>query len=114
MKACPKCQTKNHESSRFCNKCGVQISSSTFQEKKEKVLGEKKGRSFWIPALFVLIAVVLGGVGYWTLQKDTLANSKLSSQPKIEGSVSYSGQKVPMVDVVAKSKTGRFQSPSKR
>ena len=111
MKACSKCQTKNQESSRFCKKCGCEFSSSSFQEKKEKVLGEKRGKSFWIPALFVLIAIGLGGVGYWMLQRDSLANSKLSSQPKIEASVSYSGQKIPMVDVVSKVENGKISIP---
>ena len=27
---------------RFCKKCGFQLSGSSFQDKKEKVLGEKK------------------------------------------------------------------------
>ena len=45
MKACPKCQTKNQDSSQFCKKCGVKLSGSSFQDKKEKVLGEKKGEA---------------------------------------------------------------------
>jgi uncharacterized Zn ribbon protein len=110
MKACPKCQTKNQESNRICKKCGYEFSNS-FQEKKEKVLGEKRAKSFWIPALFILIATGVGGVGYWMLQRDTLANPKLSSQPKIEASVSYVGQKVPMADVQAKVENGKISIP---
>ena len=36
MKLCPKCQTKNQQSSNFCKKCGGKISGSDFQSKKEK------------------------------------------------------------------------------
>ena len=65
MNACPKCQTKNQDSSRFCKKCGFQLSNSSFQDKKEKVLGEKKGKPYWVPVSLVIIAIALAGIGYW-------------------------------------------------
>jgi len=111
MKTCPKCQTKNQESGPFCKKCGFQFSGSSFQDKKEKVMGEKKRKRLWIPVSLAVVAIGLGGVGYWIFQRDTLANSKLSSQPKIEASVSYAGQKVPMADVQAKVENGKISIP---
>ena len=59
MKACPKCQTKNQDSSQFCKKCGVKLSDSTFQDKKEKVLGEKKGKLSWGVISLAVAAIVV-------------------------------------------------------
>jgi hypothetical protein len=111
MKACPKCQVKNQDSSRFCKKCGSSLSNSTFQDKKEKVLGEKKGKPFWFPLSLALIAILLGGVGYWIVQGGTPVNSEISSQPKVTGKVDYSGQKVQMVDIQAKAEKGKISIP---
>ena len=108
MKACPKCQTKNQDSSRFCKKCGFQLSNSSFQDKKEKVLGEKKRKSYWIPISLALIAVVLGGIGYWIIQGDTASNPKVSSQPKVDNSVNYTGQTIRMADIQAKVQNGKI------
>jgi len=36
---------KNQDSSQFCKKCGAKLAGSAFEDKKEKVLGEKKGKS---------------------------------------------------------------------
>jgi hypothetical protein len=101
MKACPKCKTKNQESSRFCKKCGFQLSGSSFQDKKDKVLGEKK-KNFWIPISLAVFAIVLVGVGYWIIEGNTGANPKVSSQPKVDSSVSYAGQTIGMADIQAK------------
>ena len=60
MKACPKCQTKNQDSNNFCKKCGFQLSDSSFQDKKEKVLGEKKKETL-IGYQFPLLSLPL----YW-------------------------------------------------
>jgi len=111
MKACPKCQTKNQDSSHFCKKCGFQLSGSSFQDKKEKVLGEKKRKSYWIPISLLMIAVVLGGIGYWIIQGDTGANPKVSSQPKVSGKVDYIGQTIRMTDILAKAEKGKISIP---
>ena len=48
MKACPKCQTKNQDSSQFLQKMWVSTYQvPSFQDKKEKVLGEKKRKPLW-------------------------------------------------------------------
>lgn len=111
MKACPKCQTKNQESSRFCKKCGFQLSSSSFQDKKEKVLGEKKGKSYWIPISLAIVAIGLGGIGYWIIQGNTAPNPKVSSQPKISNKVDYTGQTIRMTDIQAKVEKGKISIP---
>jgi uncharacterized membrane protein len=110
MKVCSKCQTKNQDLSRFCKECGSQLSESLFQEKKEKVLGERK-KSFWIPISLVIIALVLGGMGYWIVQKDSGANAKVSSQPKVSEKVDYSGQTIRMTDIQAKVGNGKISIP---
>lgn len=113
MKACPKCQTKNQESSRFCKKCGFQLLGSSFQEKKEKVLGEKKRGHLWIPLSLGAIAIVLMGVGYWMIEENTGSNPKVSSQPKVSGKVDYVGQTVRMTDIQAKVEKGKISIPLK-
>ena len=111
MKPCPKCQMKNQESSRFCKKCGSQLSDSSFQDKKEKVLGEKKRKNFWIPISLVAIAIVLVGVGYWVIQRNTGGNPKVSSQPQVTGAVNYAGQSIQMADIQAKVVNGKISIP---
>jgi hypothetical protein len=111
MKACPKCKMNNEGSDRFCKKCGSSLSNSTFQDKKEKVLGEKKRKPFWLPLSLALIAILLGGIGYWGIQGGTTANSEISSQPKVSGKVDYSGQKIQMADIQAKVEKGKISIP---
>ncbi len=111
MKACPKCKTENQESSRFCKKCGVQLSGSSFQDKKEKVLGEKKTRPYWAPLSLVVVAVLIGGVGYWVMRGETAADPRVSSQPKVGGKVDYAGQTIRMVDIQAKVENGKLSIP---
>ena len=112
MRTCSKCQTKNQDSNNFCKKCGFQLSDSSFQDKKEKVLGERKGKSYWIPISLSLIAIVLGGVGYWIIQgKSSIADSKVSSQPKVSGKVDYAGQTIQMADIQAKVVNGKISIP---
>ena len=111
MKACPKCQMKNQESSRFCKKCGFQLSGSSFQDKKEKVLGEKKRRHLWILISFAALAVVLVGVGYWIIEGNTGANPRVSSQPKVSGNFDYTGQSIRMTDIQAKVEKGKISIP---
>jgi len=111
MKACPKCQTKNQDSNNFCKKCGFQLSDSSFQEKKEKVLGEKKRKHLWIPISLALVATVLVVVGYWVIQGNTGNNPKVSSQPKVSEKVDYAGQTIRMTDIQAKVEKGKISIP---
>jgi hypothetical protein len=111
MKACPKCRIENEESSRFCKKCGLELSDSSFQQKKEKVLGGKKGRPSWSIVLLIVITIALGGVAYWLIQGNSGASPKVSSQPKVGGKVDYSGQTIKMTDVVAKVENGKIMIP---
>ena len=111
MKACPKCKTENQESSRFCKKCGGQLSGSSFQDKKEKVLGEKKRKHLWIPISLSVVAVVVVVIGYWVIQGNTGSNPKVSSQPKLSEKVDYSGQTIRMTDIQAKVENGKISIP---
>ncbi len=111
MRACPKCQTKYQESSNFCKKCGFKLAGSTFQDKKEKVLGEKKGKPLWLLVSLVVIAVGLGGVAFWIIQGSSAADSKISSQPKVSEKVDYTGQTIRMTDVAAKVEKGKISIP---
>jgi len=110
MKACPKCQAKNEESSNFCKKCGSRISGSQFQDKKEKVLGGKK-KSSWAIVSLVVGAIALGGIAYWIIQGSTAADSKDLTQPKVSGTVDYTGQKIPMTDVQPSVGNGKISIP---
>lgn len=111
MRACPKCQTKNQDSNNFCKKCGFQLSGSSFQDKKDKVLGERKRKAYWVPISLAVVAVVLAGVGYWLIKGDSAADPRVSSQPKISGKVDYSGQKIAMTDIQAKVEKGKISIP---
>jgi len=111
MKACPKCQTKNQDSNNFCKKCGVQLSGSSFQDKKEKVLGEKKRKHIWIPVSLATLALILVGLGYWIIEGNTGSNSKISSQPKVSGDVNYAGQTIRMTEIQVKVENGKISIP---
>ncbi len=111
MKACPKCKMNNEDSGRFCKKCGSSLSNSSFQDKKEKVLGEKKRKGYWIPLSLAIVAILLGGIGYWILQGVTTANSEISSQPKVSGKIDYAGKKIQMTDLQAKVEKGKISIP---
>lgn len=84
---------------------------ASFQDKKEKVLGGKKGRPSWSILLLVVIAIALGGIAYWLIQGSSGASPKASSQPKISGKVDYSGQTIRMTDVAAKVENGKIALP---
>jgi uncharacterized protein len=111
MKACAKCQTKNQDSNNFCKKCGFQLSGSSFQDKKEKVLGERRRKHYWGPISLAVVAVVLAGVGYWLIKGDSAADPRVSSQPKVSGKVDYAGQKIAMTDIQAKVENGKISIP---
>jgi hypothetical protein len=111
MKACPKCQTKNQDSNNFCKKCGFQLSSSSFQDKKEKVLGERKNKHVWIPVSLTALAIILAGVGYWIIARNTGADPRVLSQPKVSGNFDYTGQSIRMTDIQAKVEKGKISIP---
>ncbi len=110
MKICPKCHTKNQDSSNFCKKCGCSLSESEFQGKKEKILGGKR-KPYWIPLGLASLALLLVGIGYWVTQGKTVSTSKISSQPKIKGKFDYQGQKIIMADISSKAEGGKISFP---
>ena len=111
MKTCPKCQTKNQDSNNFCKKCGSQLSRSSFQDKKEKVLSEKRRNLHWVLTSLAFFAILLVGVGYWIIEGNTRSNSKVSTQPKLNEKVDYAGNPVQMVDIQAKVENGKISIP---
>ncbi|MBM4277967.1 MAG: DUF2318 domain-containing protein [Deltaproteobacteria bacterium] len=111
MKACPKCRAENEETHRFCKKCGIDLSGSSFQDKKEKVLGAKQEGPSWSIILLIVIAIALGGVAYWIVQRNSNANPKVSTQPKVSGKIDYTGQTIRMADVQAKVENGKIAIP---
>ena len=82
-----------------------------FQDKKEKVMGTKKGRPSWSIILLIVVVIALGGIAYWLIQGNTGDSPKVSSQPKVSGKVDYSGQTIKMTDVVAKVENGKIMIP---
>ncbi len=111
MKPCPKCQTKNQDSNNFCKKCGSKLSGSSFEDKKEKVLGEKKRKPYWALISLAVLAILLAGASYWIIDGNTGSNSKVSIQPKLNEKVDYAGQRITMTDVQAKVEKGNISIP---
>jgi len=110
MRECPKCQTKNEESNRYCKECGFQLSGSQFQDKKEKVLGAKKKKFPWVLVTLVIVAIGLGGFAYWLIQ-GMGANPKITSQSKVNSNIDYAGQTIRMTDIQAKVDNGKISIP---
>ena len=113
MKACPKCQTKNQDSNNFCKKCGFQLSGSSFQDKKEKVLGERRrktllGTDFPCRRCHCSWQELVTGSSRGIQRADP----KVSSQPKVSEKVDYSGQTIRMTDIQAKVEKGKILSLS--
>jgi len=113
MKACAKCLTKNQDSSRFCKKCGVKLSGASVEDKREKVLGENKGKRSWgIISAAAVSVLVLAGFTYWFFLRDSAGpDSRVSSQPKVNGTVDYNGRKVSMTDIVYSRENGKISIP---
>jgi uncharacterized membrane protein len=110
MKRCPKCQTKNDDSGNFCKTCGSELASSSFQGKREKVLGEQKKKFPWTLVSLILVAFVLGGIAYWLMWGGTSTQSNIPTQ-KVTGRVDYTGQTISMADVQAKIENGKISIP---
>jgi uncharacterized membrane protein len=110
MKLCPECRTKNDDASHFCEKCGFLLAGAVFKEKSEKVLGKKKKTPSLLIS-FVVMVIVLGGVAFWIIEAKPTANPRIAWQPKVLDRVDYSGQTVPMADIVAKVESGRISIP---
>ena len=110
MKRCPKCQMKNDDSSNFCKKCGSELSGSSFQDKREKVLGEQKKKFPWMLVSLVLVAFVLGGIAYWFILGGMFGQSNIPAQ-KVTGRVDYTGRTISMVDIEAKVENGKISIP---
>jgi hypothetical protein len=110
MKICPECRTKNEDLTNFCKKCGLLLTGSAFKEKREKVLGERKKWSWGLISLGVIV-MVLGGVVFWIIEAKTTINPKIASQQKVMDRVDYSGQTIPMADIVAKVDNGKIAIP---
>lgn len=86
------------------------MAGSSFKDKREKVLGEKK-KSPWFFISLIVIAVVLGGVVFWIIHGKTTANPKIASQQKVMDRVDYAGQTIPRTDIVAKVEKGKISIP---
>ena len=74
------------------------------------MLGSKR-KPYWVPIFLALIAIALGGIGYWIISGDTGANPKVSSQPKVSEKTDYSGQTIRMTDIQAKVEKGKIYIP---
>ncbi|HVP79255.1 MAG TPA: DUF2318 domain-containing protein [Thermodesulfobacteriota bacterium] len=110
MKVCPECRTKNDDLTNFCKKCGLVLAGPAFKDKREKVLGNEK-KSPWVLISLGVIVVVLGGVAFWILEAKTTTNPRIASQQKVMDRVNYSGQTIPMTDIVARVQNGKIVIP---
>lgn len=110
-KICPKCQTKNQNSSRFCKKCGSSFLGLTLKDKKATVLAAKKRRSLKGTISIVVIVMFLGLIGSWLSKKNTAVNPEMVTLPEVSSKVSYSGQAFGMTDIEANVEDGRISIP---
>lgn len=110
-KICPKCQTKNQYSSRFCKKCGSSLAASSLKDKRARVLAGKKKKSFKMSLPYALLLIFLGVIGYWMIRGKPAANPALSYQPRVSGTQRYSGQTIGMTDIEAKVEDGKISIP---
>ena len=85
------------------------MAGSSFKDKREKVLGEKKSPRILIS--LIIIALLLGGGVFWVIQRKTTVNPKIASQQKVIERVDYSGQTIPMTDIGAKVENGKISIP---
>jgi uncharacterized protein len=111
MKICPKCQTKNQESSNFCKTCGVKITGSQFQDKKEAVMDGKKTHFTLLTISMVVLALALGFVAYLIVSGGPVQDGSASAQPAVAANIDYAGQKISMADVQATVRNGKVSVP---
>ena len=62
-------------------------------------------------ASMVVVAIALGGIAYWLIQRNSGEVSKVSSQPKVAEKVDYTGQTIPMADISVKVEGGKISIP---
>jgi hypothetical protein len=110
-KTCPKCQTKNQISNRYCKKCGFSLSVTSFRDKRAMVLAGKKRMPLKILVSFAILTMILGVLGYWQLQRKSALNPRMSNLPKVSGDVSYASQAIDMTDIEATVENGRISIP---
>lgn len=81
---------------------------SIFQEKREKVLGQKRGKPPWILLLLIGGGILLSAVGYGLLsERDNLD----PSQPRVSERIDYRGQTIRMAEIQARVENGRILLP---
>lgn len=110
-KTCPKCQTKNQYSSRFCKKCGSSLVSSSLKDKRARVLAGKKKKSLKGSIPFAVMLMFLGVVAYWMFHRKPAVNPAMSYQPRVSGTQNYSGQTIGMTDIEARVEDGKISIP---
>lgn len=105
MPQCPKCKTENKKGSRFCRKCGIELSSGAkkdalHQEKRDRVLGQQKKRMPWKPVVAVAVVAVLV-VGFVFAKTRSPVNTEIASQQKVIEPIDYRGQQVRMTEIAS-------------
>jgi hypothetical protein len=110
MKVRPECQTKGQESSDSCEKCGLEFARVSFQDKKERVLGEKR-RTPWLQVSAFVLAIGLGGVAYRTAQGGSGPDPKVFLPPPVIDKTDYWRQAIRMTDVPVKVENGKISIP---
>lgn len=110
-RTCPKCQTKNQNSSRFCKQCGSSLAASSLKDKRARVLAGKEKKSFRVSIPFALMFMFVGVFGYWLFKSKPAANPAMSYQPRVSGNQSYSGQATGMTDIEARVEDGKISIP---
>lgn len=104
---CPKCQTANLRSNRFCKKCGLSLSRS-LKDKRGKVLAKKKKLSLKTSVSLVLTALFLGWIGSLWFRGNSGENPVISSLPQVSERMNYSGQVIKMTKVEATVENGKI------
>jgi len=87
------------------------VAESSFQEKKDKVLGIKKQKRSWAILPLGLTVIVLIGMAYWLIVEKTGANLKPFFTLKGNEKLNYEGQTLRMTDVTAKVEGGKIWVP---
>lgn len=110
-KTCPKCQTKNQISNRYCKKCGFYLSGTSLKDKRARVLAGKKRMPLKVLISFAILTMILGVIGYWLLQGKSALDPRMPNLPKVSGDVNYASQTIDMTDIEATDENGRISIP---